>query len=72
MERDGRGIGALTVGIVTHIVTHADTQDLMLAYSVPAFLHGDVTGFLAGLARVSGLIKKVGKFRLDGCGTLMA
>ncbi|KAI9575048.1 GNL3L/Grn1 putative GTPase-domain-containing protein [Boletus coccyginus] len=43
---------------VTHIVRHADRQDLMLAYGVPAFL--DVTGFLAGLARVSGLIKKRG------------
>lgn len=31
----------------------------MLAYGLPAFVHGDVTGFLAGLARVSGLIRKV-------------
>ncbi|KAN0097823.1 GNL3L/Grn1 putative GTPase domain containing protein [Tylopilus felleus] len=45
---------------VTHIVAHADAQDLMLAYSLPAFLQGDVTGFLAGVARVSGLIKKRG------------
>lgn len=45
---------------MTHIVTHADTQDLMLAYNLPAFLQGDAAGFLAGLARVSGLIKKVG------------
>ncbi|KAF8556278.1 hypothetical protein OG21DRAFT_1459608 [Imleria badia] len=45
---------------VTHIVARADTQDLMLAYSLPAFLQGDVTGFLAGVARVSGLIKKRG------------
>lgn len=60
----GTDVGcALTVRIVTHIVRHADRQDLMLAYGVPAFL--DVTGFLAGLARVSGLIKKVGKMRLD-------
>jgi len=44
----------------THIVTHADTEDLMLAYGLPAFMHGDVTGFLAGLARVSGLIRKKG------------
>lgn len=47
--------------IVTHIVAHGDTQDLMLAYSLPAFLPGDLAGFLAGLARVSGLIKKVGE-----------
>ncbi|KAG8218300.1 hypothetical protein J3R82DRAFT_3914 [Butyriboletus roseoflavus] len=45
---------------VTDIVARGDTQDLMLAYNLPAFLQGDVTGFLAGLARVSGLIKKRG------------
>jgi nuclear GTP-binding protein len=44
---------------VTHIVSRADTQDLMLAYSLPAFLKGEPTSFLAGMARVSGLIKKV-------------
>lgn len=46
---------------MTHIVSRGDTQDLMLAYSLPAFLQGDVTGFLAGLARVSGLVKKVSR-----------
>ncbi|KAH0839578.1 hypothetical protein J3R83DRAFT_494 [Lanmaoa asiatica] len=45
---------------VTHIVAHGDTQDLMLAYGLPAFLQGDVSGFLAGLARVNRLIKKRG------------
>ena len=60
--RDAFGMHTLTMlRIVTHIVTHADTQDLMLAYSLPMFLQGDVTGFLAGLARVGGLIKKVGE-----------
>ena len=63
----------LTVRLVTHIVTRGDTQDLMLAYNLPAFLQGDVAGFLAGLARVSGLIKKVGKKQSDvRYGTLMA
>ncbi|KAH7916103.1 P-loop containing nucleoside triphosphate hydrolase protein [Hygrophoropsis aurantiaca] len=45
---------------VTHIVTRADTQDLMLAYSLPAFAKGDPNSFLAGMARVSGLVKKKG------------
>ncbi|KAF8450916.1 P-loop containing nucleoside triphosphate hydrolase protein [Boletus edulis BED1] len=45
---------------VMHIVARVDTQDLMLAYSLPAFLQGDVTGFLAGVARVNRLIKKGG------------
>ena len=45
----------------------------MLAYSLPAFLQGDVTGFLAGVARVSGLIKKVsGSREMCGYGMLMA
>lgn len=45
---------------VEHIVSRADTQDLMLAYSLPAFSKGDPTSFLAGMARASGLIKKRG------------
>ncbi|KAF8845573.1 hypothetical protein BDN67DRAFT_961152 [Paxillus ammoniavirescens] len=45
---------------VSNIISRADTQDLMLAYNLPAFAPGDLTGFLAGLARVSGLIKKRG------------
>ncbi|OJA12788.1 hypothetical protein AZE42_11491 [Rhizopogon vesiculosus] len=32
----------------------------MLAYSLPGFSKGDPTSFLAGMARVSGLIKKRG------------
>lgn len=45
---------------VAHIVSRADTQDLMLGYSLPAFSKGDPTSFLAGMARASGLIKKRG------------
>jgi nuclear GTP-binding protein len=45
---------------VAHIVSRANTQDLMLAYSLPAFSKGDPTSFLAGMARASGLIKKRG------------
>lgn len=45
---------------VAHIVSRANTQDLMLGYSLPAFSKGDPTSFLAGMARASGLIKKRG------------
>ncbi|KAH7930070.1 hypothetical protein BV22DRAFT_1109507 [Leucogyrophana mollusca] len=45
---------------VTHIVARADIQDLMLAYSLPAFTKGDPNAFLAGMARVNGLVKKRG------------
>lgn len=45
---------------VAHIVSRADTQNLMLGYSLPAFSKGDPTSFLAGMARASGLIKKRG------------
>lgn len=45
---------------VAHIVSRADTQDLMLGYSLPAFSKGDPASFLAGMARASGLIKKRG------------
>jgi nuclear GTP-binding protein len=45
---------------VSHILSRADTQDLMLGYNLPAFAPGDPTAFLAGLARVSGCVKKRG------------
>lgn len=45
---------------VTHIISRAEMQDLMLAYNLPAFQKGDTTAFLAGIARVSGLVKTRG------------
>ncbi|KAI6046479.1 P-loop containing nucleoside triphosphate hydrolase protein [Pisolithus marmoratus] len=42
---------------VTHILSRAEMQDLMLAYNLPAFPKGDTTAFLAGIARVNGLVK---------------
>ncbi|KAF9224371.1 hypothetical protein BS17DRAFT_779690 [Gyrodon lividus] len=56
---------------VSHIVSRADTQDLMLAYDLPAFVQGDLTGFLGGLARVSGLIKKRGVLDHAGAGRIV-
>ncbi|KAL4075642.1 P-loop containing nucleoside triphosphate hydrolase protein [Scleroderma citrinum] len=45
---------------VTHIISRAEMQDLMLAYNLPAFSKGDTTAFLAGIARVNGLVKTRG------------
>ena len=44
---------------VSYIVSRADTEDLMVFYSLPAFAKGDVDAFLMGVARAQGLIKKV-------------
>ncbi|TFK56257.1 hypothetical protein OE88DRAFT_1652921 [Heliocybe sulcata] len=45
---------------VEYIVKHAEHEDLMLSYNLPAFIRGDTKGFLAGVARVNGLVKKAG------------
>ena len=44
---------------VSSIVSRAETEDLMVFYSLPAFAKGDVDAFLMGVARAQGLIKKV-------------
>jgi nuclear GTP-binding protein len=44
---------------VTHIVSRANTEDLMLLYSLPAFTKGDSSAFLSGVARSNQLVKKV-------------
>jgi len=44
---------------VTHIVSRANAEDLMLLYSLPAFTKGDTTAFLSGVARANQLVKKV-------------
>lgn len=54
---------SLTLGsgfhAVTHIVSRASAEDLMLIYSLPAFTKGDCTAFLSGVARSNHLVKKV-------------
>lgn len=45
---------------VDYMVRHAEHEDLMLLYNLPAFIPGDTKGFLAGVARVNGLVKKGG------------
>ena len=49
--------------VVDYIVSRANTEDLMLLYSLPAFTKGDPTAFLSGVARANQLVKKV-KFSL--------
>jgi nuclear GTP-binding protein len=44
---------------VKQLVKRANVQDLTLAYTVPAFIAGDVEGFLTGVARSQGRLKKV-------------
>ena len=46
---------------VSHIVSRAETEDLMVFYGLPAFAKGDVDAFLMGVARAQGLIKKVSR-----------
>ncbi|KAF9040735.1 P-loop containing nucleoside triphosphate hydrolase protein [Panaeolus papilionaceus] len=43
---------------IEHIVSRANTEDLMVLYSLPAFTKGDPTAFLSGVARANQLIKK--------------
>jgi hypothetical protein len=49
---------------VAHIVKRATPEELMLMYSLPAFVRGDVTAFLSGVARSNHLVKKVSYERL--------
>ena len=44
-----------------HIVSRADTQDLMVHYNLPAFAPGDCAAFLAGVSRSCGLLKRGGQ-----------
>ncbi|KAG8958085.1 hypothetical protein FRC03_009474 [Tulasnella sp. 419] len=44
----------------THIVTRANTEDLMVHYNIPAFLPGDTNAFLTCRARSTGRLKKKG------------
>jgi nuclear GTP-binding protein len=50
---------------VAHIVSRADTEDLMLFYNLPAFSKGDTDAFLSGLARSNGMVKKVRVYLLS-------
>jgi len=45
--------------VVSQIISKANTEDLMLLYSLPAFAKGDANAFLSGVARANHLVKKV-------------
>ena len=49
----------IIVFTVAHIVSRADTEDLMLFYNLPAFSKDDTNAFLSCIARSNGLVKKV-------------
>ena len=45
--------------VVSQIISKANTEDLMLLYSLPAFAKSDASAFLSGVARANHLVKKV-------------
>ncbi|GJJ07240.1 hypothetical protein Clacol_001440 [Clathrus columnatus] len=47
--------------LVEQILSRADTQDLMVHYNLPVFAQGDTNGFVIGVARTLGLIRKGGE-----------
>lgn len=53
----------ILVWIVEHIVSRADTEDLMLFYNLPAFAKNDTNAFLSGVSRSNGMSKKVCTFK---------
>ncbi|KAG6849948.1 hypothetical protein H0H93_003320 [Arthromyces matolae] len=57
--------------VVSDIVARSNTEDLMLLYSLPAFMEGDANSFLSGLARSKQLVKKHGKLDLIGASRIL-
>ncbi|PPR03996.1 hypothetical protein CVT24_010489, partial [Panaeolus cyanescens] len=56
---------------VEHIVSRANTEDLMVLYSLPAFSKGDPVAFLSGVARANQLVKKKGELDLSGAARIV-
>ncbi|KAJ7638453.1 P-loop containing nucleoside triphosphate hydrolase protein [Roridomyces roridus] len=56
---------------VKHIVSRANTEDLMLLYSLPAFSARDTDAFLASVARAQQLVKKKGELDLTGAARIV-
>lgn len=56
---------------VSYIISRAETEDLMVFYSLPAFAKGDVDAFLMGISRAQGLIKKAGKLDLTAAARIV-
>ncbi|KAJ4492770.1 P-loop containing nucleoside triphosphate hydrolase protein [Lentinula edodes] len=53
-------------GPVTHLVSRANPEDLMLLYGLPTFPKGDVNAFVSGIARSQQLVRKRGVLHLTG------
>ncbi|KAJ3912959.1 GTP-binding protein [Lentinula edodes] len=53
-------------GPVTHLVSRANPEDLMLLYGLPTFPKGDVNVFISGIARSQQLVRKRGVLHLTG------
>ncbi|KAK7471123.1 hypothetical protein VKT23_002537 [Stygiomarasmius scandens] len=49
---------------VSHIVSRSSAEDLMLLYSLPTFIKGDLDSFLSGMARSQQLVRKKGALDL--------
>ncbi|KDQ65029.1 hypothetical protein JAAARDRAFT_167869 [Jaapia argillacea MUCL 33604] len=56
---------------VADIVSRADHEDLMVFFNLPAFIQGDVNGFLSGVARTNGLIKNNGILDIQGAARIV-
>ncbi|KAF8164819.1 hypothetical protein B0H34DRAFT_779894 [Crassisporium funariophilum] len=56
---------------IAHIMTRANTEDLMLLYSLPAFAKGDPSAFLSGVARANQLVKRKGELDLTGAARIV-
>ncbi|KAF4616168.1 hypothetical protein D9613_011422 [Agrocybe pediades] len=56
---------------IAHIASRANTEDLMLMYSLPAFAKGDATAFLSGVSRANQLVKKKGELDLAGAARIV-
>ncbi|KAF5393690.1 hypothetical protein D9757_000369 [Collybiopsis confluens] len=54
------------LGPITHLVSRANSEDLMILYSLPAFPKGDVDAFISGVARSQQLVRKRGALDLSG------
>ncbi|KAF9076610.1 P-loop containing nucleoside triphosphate hydrolase protein, partial [Rhodocollybia butyracea] len=54
------------LGPVANLVSRANSEDLMLLYSLPAFPKGDIDAFISGVARSQQLVRKRGTLDLTG------
>ncbi|KAE9387743.1 P-loop containing nucleoside triphosphate hydrolase protein [Gymnopus androsaceus JB14] len=51
---------------VSHLISRANPEDLMMLYSLPAFPKGDIDAFVSGVARSQQLVRKRGALDLAG------